>query len=119
MEKVKPKSKKYTLRFAKPNKQIWQFIKEGKKTVETRAATVKYLPIRAKDILVLSCDGKKFEKEIKKVTHFKTVKAMLKKYHPQAINPLLSTYEETLKTYQSFPGYEEKIKQFGILAFEL
>ncbi len=112
-------SKTITLRFAKQNKETWHFIKSGKKKVETRAATVKYKNIKAGDILVLSCDGKKFKKKIKKVTHFKTINSLLKVYKAQTINPLLKTKEEMIARWYSFPGYKEKIKEFGILAFEL
>jgi len=117
MEKVKNKS--YTLRFAKGNKETWQCIKEGKKKVETRAATTKYLPIKTGDTLVLVCDGKKLTKKIKKVTHFKTVAAVIKKYRPGLINPGARTLKEMEMMYYSYPGYQEKIQQFGILAFEL
>ena len=112
-------TKTVTLRFAKQNKETWQFIKDGKKKVETRAATVKYRSIKTGDTLVLSCDGKKFNKKIKKVTHFKTISSLLKVYKSQTINPLLKTKEEMIVRWYSFPGYEQKIKKFGIMAFEL
>ncbi len=117
MKKVSPKS--YTLRFAAANVDTWNYIKTGKKKVETRAATVKYLPIKAGDTLVMSCKGKKFKKVVKKVTHFKTLIALYKTYKPSVINPSVKTAQELNAKYDSFPGYKEKLKKFGILAFLL
>ena len=37
----------------------------------------------------------------------------------QKIMPLVTSIEEMKKRYYSYPGYEEKIKEHGILAFEL
>lgn len=116
---IESKNKKHTLRFAKQNLQTWQFVKNGKKKIETRAGTNKYLPIKKGDALIFSCSGKKFEKQVKKVTHFKTIKSLIKKYKPGLINPGVNTLKEMEDMYYSYPGYKEKIKKFGILAFEL
>lgn len=115
----KQKTKIYTLRFAKINKPTWQYIKTGKKDVETRAGSQRYLSIQKGDSLVMSCDGKKFKKEVKKVTHFKTIRALVKKYKLGRINPGVTTLKEMEEIYYSYPGYREKIKTFGILAFEI
>ena len=117
MKKISQKT--YTLRFAAANVDTWNYIKNGKKKVETRAASVKYLPIKEGDTLVLSCKGKKFTKVVKKVTRFKTLAALFKVYKPSVINPDIKTADEMIKKYHSFPGYEEKLKEFGILAFLL
>ncbi len=117
MKKVSPKS--YTLRFAAANVDTWNYIKNGQKKVETRAASVKYLPIKAGDTLVLSCKGKKFTKVVKKVTHFKSIRALLKTYKPDLINPGVKTLAEMEKIYYSYTGYKEKIAEVGLLAFLL
>ena len=108
-----------TLRFAKTNIETWKFIKNGKKKVETRAGTVKYLKLQKGDTLVLSCGGSKLKKKIKNIRHFKTVVSLIKKYKPGVINPGCSTIKDMEAMYYSYPGYKEKIKKFGILAFEL
>lgn len=113
------KNKTYTLRFAKANIETWELIKSGKKKVETRAATIKYLPIKKGDTLILSCSGKKFQKKIKKATHFKTLTSLFRKYSPNTIHPGIGSVKNMIAQYHSFPGYEEKIEEFGILAFEL
>ena len=113
------KQTKHILRFAEINKDTFDFIKSGKKKIETRASTSKYQKIKAGDILVLSCAGKKLEKKVEKVFHFASIKKLLKKYTPNQINPTLHSKKELTDKYYSFPNYKEKIKRFGLIAFEL
>lgn len=113
------KNKKYLLRFAKQNLATWEHIKSGEKDIETRAGTVKYTSIKSGDTLTLSCNGKKLYKKVKKVTYFKTIAGLVKKYNPERINPGVKTLKEMQAMYYSYPRYKEKIAQFGILAFEL
>ena len=108
-----------TLRFRKINRDIFDAIESGKKKVETRAATTKYLKIHAGDIATFVCDKERFSKKIARVKVFKTVRGMLKKYKPKEINPKAKTSKDLLKIYYSFPGYKEKIKKYGIVAMEL
>lgn len=111
--------KKHILKFAQINKDTFEAIRDGRKRVETRAATIKYKDIVAGDVLEMSCDGDKFEKKIKKVRHFPSISELLKVYKPEDINPTLHSEEALTKKYHSFPNYEEKIKEFGLVAFEL
>jgi ASC-1-like (ASCH) protein len=113
------KAKTYTLRFAKGNKDTFEHIKAGRKTVETRAGTVRYRDIQKGDMLVCSCDGKKIQKKVKKVSHFKTIAMLIKKYKPELINPGTKTLKEMEAMYYGYPGYKEKIAEYGVLAFEL
>jgi ASC-1-like (ASCH) protein len=98
--------------FNKENKDIFTAISSGDKKVETRAATSKYKNIEKGDSIIFSCDGESFEKKASKVTHFKTIKELLKVYKPQDINPNVSTENDLVAMYHSFPGYEDKIKEF-------
>ena len=112
-------SKRYNLAVAEINRDTFDFIRNGKKKIETRAGSVKYQNIQNGDTLIFSCAGKKFEKRIKKVFHFKSIKEMLKKYDPNTINPLTHSEKELTDVYYSYPNYKEKIAEFGLLAFEL
>lgn len=107
------------LKFNATNKDIFDCIKDGTKLVETRAATSKYKNVQAGEMVTFSCAGESFEKTIAKVTHFDSIDALLKTYKPENINPKLTTKEEIVKMYHSFPGYKEKIEQSGIIALEL
>ena len=110
---------KINLRFREVDRNIFNFIKNGTKTVETRAGTVKFRDIKAGDILVCVCGEDKLEKVIKKATIFKTIPELLKHYDVKSIMPSLSTAEEAIKQWYSFPGYKEKIEEFGLIAFEI
>lgn len=116
---MKKQARIHRLRFAIKNKETWDFIKEGKKKIETRAGTVKYIKVQKGDTLLLCCGKNHLEKRVKNVKHFKTISALLKTYNPQIINPGTNTLKDMESMYYSYPGYKEKIKEFGILAFEL
>ncbi len=112
-------TKKWVVSFRAENKDIFEVIKSGLKTIETRAGGGKYEGIKDGDYLIFSCEGKKFEREIIKVAKFKTISALVKRYPVKSINPMVKNVLELTKMYESFPGYKERIKQDGILAFEL
>jgi len=111
--------KKHVLRMRQTDKFIFNSIKEGLKTIETRAATDKHRRITEGDILVFACAGEKLEKKIKKVDCYKTIDQMIEKIDFKKVIPFIDSIEEMKKVYFSFPGYKEKINQFGLIAFEL
>lgn len=107
------------IRFREVNRDIFQAIVDDRKKVETRAATPKYTHIKAGDSIMLICGKEKTVKHIKKATHFQTIEDILKNYTPEEINPNVSTAEEIRSMWYSFPGYEQKINQYGLVAWEL
>ncbi|HZZ99766.1 MAG TPA: hypothetical protein VFK07_03615 [Candidatus Paceibacterota bacterium] len=111
--------KTHVLRMRAENKDIFDAIRAGKKKVETRAATDKYRKIQEGDKLKFVCGGDSFQRNVVSVQRFKNIKTILKKYKPQEINPKNKTEKEVTETYYSFPEYREKIKKFGLIAFEL
>ncbi|MEK7151604.1 MAG: ASCH domain-containing protein [Patescibacteria group bacterium] len=113
------KNKIYKLRFRAVNRDIFEAIRDGKKKIETRAATIKYRNIEAGDIVILSCGKDKFSKTVAAVNVFKTISALLKKYKVKEINPGVESEGELRDIYYSFPGYKEKIRDNGLVALEL
>lgn len=111
-------SKTHTLKFRAANRDIFEVIRIGKKRVETRAASVRYRHIKSGDIIEFVCGKSRFQKTVKRVTIFKSVSAMLKKYKVTDIMPKITSAKDLEDTYKSFPGYPEKIKKFGIIALE-
>jgi ASC-1-like (ASCH) protein len=107
------------LRFNKKNRDIFEALRDGRKRVETRAATSKYADVKAGEVATFSCDGEKFTRTIGAVVHFPSVAALLKKYKVAEIHPTSKTAEELKAVYDSFPGYTEKIREFGLIAMEL
>jgi len=87
----------------------FEAIRNGQKTVETRAASKKYQNIKAGDILVLTCGKKKSLKKVKHVQIFKTIPALFKKYKVNVVMPGVKTVKEATAIYYSYPGYRKKI----------
>lgn len=108
--------KKWVLRFRAKDKILFDQIVSGEKTVETRANTSRYSPMKRGAFLVLIC-GK--EKQIKSVRRYKSIDEMAKAIEIQKVIPNIKSVEEAKKIYFSFPGYREKIERFGIVAFEI
>lgn len=112
-------NKNHLLRFRAVNRDIFEAIKRGKKKVETRAASPKFLNMKAGDDITLVCGKERFKKKIKKVRKFSSIKDLLGIYKPQEINSQTINLEESEKMYYSFPGYRQKIKKYGLIAMEL
>lgn len=112
-------SKKYVLGISEADRKIFNVLQSGEKTVETRAGGPKYDAIQAGDVLIFQCGDNTFERGVASVEHFKDIEALLAKYAPQEINPMLSTPEEIYEMYEGFPGYKERIAEHGLIAFEL
>jgi ASC-1-like (ASCH) protein len=111
--------KKIIFRVRESDRAIFEAVLNGKKKVETRAATSKFAKIKAGDSIILICGKDRLEKQVKKAKIFKTIPAMLKEYYFKDINPLIGSVKELEKMYSSFPGYEEKIKKCGLIALEI
>ena len=109
---------KRVLRFRQADRDIFEDVRSGKKTVETRAAIIKFKNIKPGDAVVFICGKDRFEKKVKSVHAFKDIKSLLKNYKVKDIAPQLSTEDDLRKMYHSFPGYKEKIKRFGLVALE-
>jgi len=113
------KTKRYVLRVRAADKNIFDAIKNGKKKVDTRAATERYRDIKAGDTIVLACGTKRLEKRVQSAKIFRTVRSLLREYKPKDIHPEIKTESDLIDLYRRFPGYREKIKKFGLIALEL
>lgn len=112
-------NKTHVLRFRAVDRNIFNAIRNGKKKIETRAATPRYRNIKVGDVLVFRCGKTHFRKTALRVNVYKTIESLARKYKPKEINPAVSTIEELRKTYFSFSGYREKIKKYGLIAVRL
>jgi len=111
--------KKYYLKIRESDKIFFEVIKNGIKTVDTRAATKKFQHIKKEDILVFVCGNKKIEKKIKQIDYFQNIEDLVKKIDFKKIMPFVSSLKEAKKVWYSFPNYKKKISNFGIIAFHL
>lgn len=107
------------MRIRATDKGIFDAIRDGSKKIETRAATARYRGIAPGDIVTFSCDGARCVKRVKSVKSFKTLNALLRAFPYSAINPAAKGADDLRRMYRRFPGYEEKIAELGIVAFEL
>lgn len=109
----------HKLPFLLKHKRTFELIREGKKKIESRAGSPKYLEINEGDNIEFSCGNEKTIKQVKKILHYNDLDELFAAYEPETINPEISSDKELRKKYLTFPGYNERIKKYGILVFEL
>jgi ASC-1-like (ASCH) protein len=110
---------KYVLRFRAKDKKNFLELRGGLKSIETRAATARYRKIAKGDVLVIACGAQRLEKKVKRVRMFKSIDAMFKKIPYRKIMPSAESSAAAKKTYFGYPGYIEKLKKFGVIAFDI
>jgi ASC-1-like (ASCH) protein len=110
--------KTHILKLRSTDKEIFEAIKSDRKKVETRAATVRNVKIQEGDEILFVCGKQSLKKKVRRAKKFKTIKAMLKDYRVKDIAPDLKTENELRDMYFAWPSYRDKIKEFGIIAFE-
>lgn len=111
--------KNWTLRFRQVDRNNFEEVRDGSKSIETRAATIKYRPIEVGDTLTFVCGKDRFIKTISKKYHWAGIDEMLKEVPLKKVMPSVSSVEDMKKTYASYPGYDLKIRELGLLGFEL
>jgi ASC-1-like (ASCH) protein len=111
--------KTWTLRFRAVDMANFEELQKGLKTVETRAATAKYRAIEKGDTLRIVCGKKELKKRIARVRVFRSIPAMLTKIPMKKVMPSVRSVGEMRKAYYGYPGYKEKIRRHGIIAFDL
>jgi len=107
------------LSFLPADRPTFDLLRAGEKKLETRAGSPEYLKIQAGDNLEFYCGSDKFIKQVKKVARYKNLDELFAAHQPQEIMPGIAGRAELEKMYASFPGYNERIKEYGILVFEL
>lgn len=111
--------KTHTLVFRQVDRDNFTAIKDGLKTVETRAATTRHRTIQAGDSLVIKCGDDRITKHIAVVRHFAGIEDLLRAIPVHNVMPYAKTQADVEREYYSYPGYKEKIEQHGIIALSL
>ena len=111
--------KEHLLKFREADKIFFNAIRDGRKTVETRAATPQYRRIKRGDRLIFQCGKRKIEKKVKEIYLFKNIDELLDRLDLESIMPDISSKGEAKKVWYSFPGYREKIAKYGLVALVL
>ncbi len=110
---------KHILRVREVDRDFFEAIRLGAKTIETRAATNKYRKIEQGDILEFTCGKNRLVKKVNGVSLFEDIDTLAKTLGFKRIMPQVSSLKKAKEVWQSFPKYREKIKKYGIIAFEL
>jgi ASC-1-like (ASCH) protein len=111
--------KNHRLPFQATDKQMFDDIKSGLKSIETRAGTVAYQKIVEGDTLTFTCGKDKLVKVVKEVRHYNSLDEMFNELDLKDIMPRVESIEEAKKIYYSFTGYRERLERDGVLAFSL
>lgn len=111
--------KNWTLQLRKTDTGIFEEVRGGTKSIETRAGTIKYQPIEIGDTLTFVCGEERLVKKIVKKFHWPSVDAMVKEIDFKKVMPSVSSVEEMKKAYASYPDYKQKIREHGLFGFEL
>ncbi|HUD81198.1 MAG TPA: hypothetical protein VMR08_01030 [Patescibacteria group bacterium] len=105
--------------FREVDRDKYNEVVQGLKTIETRAATVKFKDIAAGDKLNFVCGKDVFEKTIASVRHYSSIDEMLAELPYKKILPSAKNRADVYEIYWSFPNYREKIESCGLMAFLL
>jgi ASC-1-like (ASCH) protein len=111
--------RKFILRFRVTDKANFIEIKNGLKVIETRAATLKYREIKVGDMLVIVCGKQRLERKVKRVLTFTSIGSMVKRIPYKKIMPSVNSLAELRQIYYGYPGYKEKLKKHGVIAFDI
>ena len=110
---------KKILNIREVDRNIFDMIQSGKKTVETRAATRKFIGIKVNDVLIFKCGKDMLEKQVIEKYTFKSIEDLYKSIDIKEIMPYIDSKEKAIKVWYSFPNYKEKTKKYGLVAFRL
>jgi ASC-1-like (ASCH) protein len=111
--------KKFILKFNIADKKNFLEIKGGLKVIETRAATPKYREVKKGDVLIVMCGRQRLEKKVKRVRMFRSIGAMVKVIPRQEIMPSIKSMTEMREAYYGYTNYREKLKKYGVIAFDI
>jgi ASC-1-like (ASCH) protein len=105
--------------FREVDRDKYNEVAAGLKTIETRAATVKFKDIAKGDKLKFVCGQDSFEKLVASAKHYSSIDEMLAELPYKKILPSAKNRADVYKIYWSFPSYQKKIENYGIMAFRL
>ena len=94
-------------------------IKHGTKTVEGRLNSRMMQGIKAQDTIDFYSQHGSVRVLVTEVTRHQSFHDMLSRVGVQAVLPEFSRVTDGVRLFQSFPGYAEKEKKFGVLAFHI
>lgn len=110
---------KHHAQIAAENNEIFAALLDGRKPIETRAATPKWQTVKPGDDLEMRCGSNSAAFSVTRVEHYPTIEDMFAEIPVSQIIPGIDSIDEARAVYYSFPGYKEMLAEWGILAFWL
>jgi ASC-1-like (ASCH) protein len=92
-------------------------IVDGRKTIESRAATPRYRKVAVGDELVIRCGKYTITKVVKRVEIYPSIDELLAGVGLNNVMPLVKSGEQAKQEWYSYPGYRDKIAQHGLVAW--
>lgn len=80
---------------------------------------MKYQLVTVGDTLIFVCGQDRLVKKVVKRFHWPSVDAMVAEIDFKKVMPNVGSVVEMKKVYSSYPNYDQKIKENGLLGFEL
>lgn len=105
--------------FREVDRNHFDRIVSGNKTIEVRAGSPEYNKIKAGDEITISCGKDKITKSIKEVLWFKNTPELLNNINKKEVWTENVTDEQAEDMLNSFPNYPDRIKEYGLLAWKL
>lgn len=110
---------KHILKIRAVDKDIFVAIRDGVKTIETRAATPKYQNVKVGDELEIRCAKEKLVKVVKAIQHYDSVESIYHSADFSQVMPGVTTLDGAKQVLYAFPRNQAKIARYGLLAFYL
>ncbi|MEI6242505.1 MAG: ASCH domain-containing protein [Chlamydiota bacterium] len=99
--------------------QYIRLIQDGIKTVEGRIFSGQFLRVREKDEIVFFNQNQSIRCEVTAMKIYSTFADMIKQEGLNNLIPYCKSQEDGVRLYESFPGYAEKAKRYGVVALRL
>jgi len=107
------------LRFRIVDRKNFDAIKRGLKKIETRAGSPRYQGIEKGYVLTIACGKERIARRVVNARRFKSVDALMRAVPFRDIMPWAPTKAAAREAWYGYPGYEERLKKFGIVAWNL
>ena len=98
---------------------VFRALKDGSKRVEVRAGGPKYNDIAEGDVAVFIYGDESVERLVEKIRRFGSLDELLGEYSVRLLTPWVDSKEDYIRRMNGFPGYPERIAEFGLIVLEL
>lgn len=107
------------LRFRAVDKKNFDAIRRGAKKIETRAGSPRYRDVGKGDALAIVCGRERILRRVARARRFRSVDALLAAVPYRRIMPWAPTKAAAREVWYGYPGYEERLKEYGVIAWDL